>query len=176
MRGSYQRRYSAQEIAHGKGISTTGPGLHLVTNYELARRNIPEPVEPDRTEIDVVLGLLQMKHAGLLHEVHCHGSKLEVELRDSPGVKRLVGWKWAKDHVTEFRAKKNRSESDGTGNALGAATDVHSGSAADDQVAKRAAPPLADRLHRIPSPQSVGYMGRKARARAKAAAIAQRRG
>jgi hypothetical protein len=64
------------------------------------------PAEAQRHQVEVVLGLLEMKRAGLFIRVHVHESKLAVELPREPDVKRSVNWGWAAKIVAEFHKRE----------------------------------------------------------------------
>lgn len=70
-----------------------------------AQRSSPEA---DRMQVEIMLGLLEMRRAGLLHAVHVHSSKIAVELPSEPGVKRSITWTWAAKFVAEFHTRELR--------------------------------------------------------------------
>lgn len=66
------------------------------------------PLAAQRHQVDIVLGLLEMRKAGLLYRVHVHESRIAVELPREPDVKRSVTWGWAAKIVAEFQKREGK--------------------------------------------------------------------
>jgi hypothetical protein len=86
----------------GPAPRMTAEDLRRIFRHRRRRRS---SIDKERERVDTVLGLIEMRRAGLLRAVYCDAGRLELVYDDlyALPVRRSVRWSEAARAVAEFR-------------------------------------------------------------------------